>query len=260
MKIFKFKKSALSLGLCTVLCAGAAGCGTDSKDAKGDGMTPAAREHAAMRASLRDSAALYRQRAEELQPQIEALQAEFDSLSGILELDARPEYVEHYRVAKGWKGYDTMAGTGILARLLENGDIEVVASSASGSFTSVTLSSGGESATTQSVAEGSGLNYTVGNVTRVTFIGADASALCGFAAAHKGSPLKLTYNGAKTSSVTLTSRQADMLAFIGEIVEVKNRLDQLDKSYIVAFNKQTLYENEVRKDSVAATEKNKQKN
>lgn len=247
-----FKKSTIAFGLCAALCAGASGCSGEGSEDGGRKMTAAAREHAAMRASLKDSAALYKERAEALQPQIEALSAEFDSLVNNLEVDARPEYVEHYRVAKGWKGYDTMAGTGILARLLENGDVEVVVSSTAAPFSSVTLSSGSESVSTQSVAKGSGLNYTVGKVTRVTFIGADAAALCDFAAAHEGSPLTLSCRGASSSSFRLSDRQAAMLSLIGRTVAVKKRLDDLEKSYMVAFNKQSLYENEVRKDSIAA--------
>ncbi len=227
-------------------------CGCGSKEEHADRSSAAARRHASMRASLHDSVALYTEKSLMLESKIDSAKKQFDELVSKMEATSPEEYVEIYRVLRGWRGYDTMAGTGIIARLLENGDVEVVASSASGPFSSVSLSAGGESVSTQPVKSGSGLNYTVGNVTRVTFIGADALALCDFAEAHEGDALTLTYNGSKTSVLKLTPSQAEMLSFFGRITAAKKQLDTYEKSYMVAFNKQMLYRSEVRKDSVAA--------
>lgn len=250
MKLFGktiVRTAAVAVGLCLA----AASCGSDGEK-KETKMTKAAQEHAAMRASLKDSAALYKQRTESLLPKMEELQKEFETLNLQFEIDNRADYVEIYRVAKGWKGYDTMSGTGILARLLENGETEVVVSSAAGKFSSVALSGGGQSVATQPVKDNSGLNYTVGNVTRVTFIGADAKALCNFADAHRNDALTLTFRGASTSSIKLSKSQTDMLALFGRVATVNHDLDSVNRCYMTAFNKMTLYEDEVRKDSAAA--------
>lgn len=246
-----FSKSIVPYGLVVLMSSAVCGCGS-SGDKNGDSLTPAARQHAALRASLRDSAAFYSQSAAEIESELDSVKSEFEILVSGMDATDRGDYVEIYRVAKGWRGYDTMAGTGVLARLLENGDVEVVASSASGPFSSVTLSADGESVVTKPVKEGGGLNYTVGNITRVTFIGADALALCDFAEEHKGETMTLSYVGAKTSVLKLSSSQADMLAFFGRITAVKKRLDTLERAYMVAFNKQMLYQSEVRKDSTEA--------
>lgn len=249
MKISHYLRVCPSvLFVATVLWA----CGDKkSGDTDSKSQTPAAREHAAFRESLRDSAAYYADRADLLKAQVDTLNSRFETLNAQLEIDDREEYVEIYRVAKGWKGYDTMAGTGIIARLLENGTVEVVASSSAGPFLYVSLSAGSKSISTSPVPEGGGLNYTTGGISRVTFIGPDALALCRFADEHKGETLTLTYKGAKDYSVKLTGKQAEMLSLLGEVTVLKNELDQLNKDYMVAYNKQILYENEVNKNQSA---------
>lgn len=234
-----------SLALASASCGKGGGGSADS-------LTPAARQRARMRDSLRDSVALYGARASALQAEIDTLATQFDTLLAQFEIDDRKEYVEHYRVARGWRGYDTMSRTGLLARMLEDGSIELIATSTSAPFTSISLSSGGDSANTASVSPGSGLNYTVGGVTRVAFAGADARSLCDFAARHEGSLLTLTFHGKGTQTLTLSAEQCAMLSLMARATDTKERLDRLEREHMVAFNKWQLYTAEVNKDSIAA--------
>ena len=246
MKLLKYSLPALLLGS---LLTG--GCKSDEKSGE---MTPAAREHAAFRASLRDSMNLYNSSAASLKSETDTLQKEFEALYSRLEVDDRKEYVEIYRVAKGWKNYDTMSGTGLLARILENGNVEVIASSDKGSFSSIELSSEGDRFITEKVPESAGFNYTVGNQSRVTFSGNDALAICNFALSHKDSAIKVIFRGAKSNTISLTNAQIEMLAIIAETVGIKEKLDKTQAEYMKAFNKYNLYLEEVRKDSLKASE------
>lgn len=229
-----------------------ASCG--SKSDKPAETTRAARQHAAMRASLRDSAALYASRLSQIQALIDARQPKLDSLLSLFEMDVRPEYVEHYRVARGWRGYDTMASTGILARITEDGTPELIASSASGKFNSLELTDGSQSVALAPVTS-SDLNYTVGGMTRVAFMGDEVLELCRFAAVNEGKPLKVVYKGGVGGTLTLSASQKSMLALIARTFDTQKEIESLNRQFTVAFNKQQLYEGEVRKDSLEASKK-----
>lgn len=248
------KYQGILSGVCAALLSGAViSCGGEGKNA--DSLTPAARQHAAMRASLRDSVEKYSRLASSLQAEIDTLTPRFNSLLDCFEMDIRPEYVEHYRVARGWKGYDTMSATGILARLTEDGTPELIATNSGMPFTSVSVEADGDKASTSPVAQGTDLNYTVGNVTRVAFIGDDALRLCRFAAARGQSDIRLVYSGKTSSAITLSRKQKDMLALMARAIDTKQRLDSLERKHMAAFNKMQLYQGEVNKDSTAAVTK-----
>lgn len=170
-------------------------------------------------------------------------------------MDTREEYVEHYRVARGWRGYDTMSKTGILARMLEDGTVEIVATNTSIPFVSITLSADGESVKSDDVQRGSDLNYTVGNTTRAAFMGEDAQRLCDFASRHVDGSVTLSFNGAKSQRIVLSQRQKGMLAIFSRVISAKQQLDSLQRGFMVAFNKMQLYRNEVTKDSIANSKK-----
>lgn len=196
---------------------------------------------------LQDSVAIYRAQAEELLPEVESLKKEFDSLNNKLVTDNGTEGIEKYRVLPGWKGYDPMSKSGIIARLLESGDIEIVATSTSGAFSSISLSAGGQSVSTGSVSSGSGLNYTVGNTTRVTFIGKEALNLCNFAKSHSNSTITLNFKGGSNSSVSLSKSQTEMLATFASILDAESKYEAARKKYMLAYNKMTFYDEEAKK-------------
>lgn len=240
-------KSYYAVTVLLTLC-GFASCSGGSGDKES---TQAAKQHAAMRASLRDSVTHYAARVESLQARINELQPAMDSLLTLFEMDIRPEYVEHYRVARGWSGYDTMAATGILARLTENGTPELIASYKGGKFNALELSDGVNKCAL-SVVTSPDLNYTVGGVTRVAFMGDEVLAFCRFVADNEGESLKVRFVGGNAGSIELTQAQKSMLALMARAIDTQKEIDELNRGIMVAFNKQQLYANEVRSDSIKA--------
>lgn len=223
-------------------------CGCDLKnDKKDNGPTRAALDHKAWRASLTDSVDSLHNlydidalRIDTLHMAIEKTATKFVEVSD-------PMLVEKYKVLNGWQGYDTTSGTGVLARLLEDDTIELVVTSTAGKFSSITLSSEGESVSAGPVERGGALNATVGNVNRVAFNNAESVAE--FVWNHQGRPVTMRFsNGA---SIALSENQKNMIGQTWYLLNLQKELNELERHQVVIYNKIELFKSEVAKDSVS---------
>lgn len=228
-------------GILLIACA-------DKKDHAAEGATKAYRDHKAWRASLKDSVdslkVLYDLNIE----QTDVLHSEFEQSVSLFDVISDPVLVEKYRVLKGWKGYDSTAGTGVLARLLEDNTIELIVSCAGERFTSITLESESQKVASETVPEGNALNTTIGSVCRVAFN--NAAPLAEFVYDHKDENVLLRFSNGK--SIVLTSGQKNMIAATWHLLSTQKRLNELEAQQIVLYNKINIFESEVAKDSLAA--------
>lgn len=190
--------------------------------------------------NLKDSLDLYRQQNDTLQSRIEAVRSEFTALVSDFEIVTDPMLVEPYRVVRGWKGHDTTGRQGILARVLEDGSIEVVVTAA-GDFSSVTLSSSGESVKSCTVPAGNALHTRTGGLTRVAFN--EAAPLAAFVAGHISKPVTLTLSGGK--SFTLNGAQKKMMADSWRFASLQKELNELERRESVIYNKMQLVRTKV---------------
>lgn len=218
---------ALPLGwLCA--CSGAGG----SADSAADPGTSVEDRRQAWCASLRDSVESLQGEYDACQEQVESLRGRFASLLDRFEIVDDPMLVEPYRVAKGWRGYDTTGRQGVLSRVLEDGSIEMVVTAA-GDFSSMTLSSGGGSVSSQTVPAGSSLHTSMGQLTRVAFN--NAAPLAAFVAEHVDDPVTMTLSSGK--SFPLSGAQRRMIADTWEFSALLDRIHELEKRESVIYNK-----------------------
>lgn len=226
---------ALPLGwLCA--CSGAGG----SADSAADSGTSVEDRRQAWCASLRDSVESLQREYDACQEQAEALRGRFASLLDRFEIVDDPMLVEPYRVAKGWRGYDTTGRQGVLSRVLEDGSIEIVVTAA-GDFSSMTLSGGGESVGSETVPAGSSLHTALGQLTRVSFN--NAAPLAGFVAEHVGNPVTMTLSSGK--SFPLSEAQRRMIADTWEFSSLLDQIHELEKRESVIYNKLQLCRDKV---------------
>lgn len=225
------KKLLLALPLVCLCACGGAGEGSDP--AAGEkGAPTAADRREAWRGSLADSVDALQVRYDECQEECERARERFATLLERFEIVNDPMLVEPYRVEKGWKNYDTTGKQGILARVLEDGTIEIVATTA-GDFSSITLSSGGECVSSGSVPSGNALHATVGSLTRVAFN--EAEALAAFTATHRDQPVTLTFSNGK--SFALSKAQKDMIADTWTFAQTLAEINELERRESVIYNK-----------------------
>lgn len=230
-----------------------ASCGAGGGSAN-RGPSKAYKDHKAWRVSLTDSVDSLRNLYDQNIDKIDELHSEFELAAIQFDVVSDPILVEKYRVLKGWKGYDPYAGTGVVARLLEDNTIELVVSCASGKFSSVTFESGAESVSSENVPEGNALNTTMGGVCRVAFN--NASSLAEFVYTHKEDNVLLRFSNGK--SISLSPKQKAMIAATWHLLYTHRMLNELEARQVVVYNKLNLFESEVAKDTAAMSESSKE--
>ena len=169
------------------------------------------------------------------------LRVNVDSSQQLYEVVADPVLVEKYRVPRGWRGYDSTRGTGILARLLEDGTVEVIATHSGAPFSSITLSCDGESISSATVPPDGSLNTTNGGVTRVAFN--DALSLARFVADRVSKPVTLSFSG--RGSIKLSDRQKKMMSDVAALPTALKEVNELERNMPVIYNKIQVFRNKI---------------
>lgn len=224
-------------------------CSCSGENKKSNGPSQASRDHAAWRASLTDSIDSLSALSESLQTQLMQSRTVLDSLAAEFDVVNNPTLVEKYRVAKGWKNYDSTSSTGIVARLLEDNTIELVATLAGGNFNQLSFSANGNSVTTDAVAPDGANNNTIGNVCRVAFCGNKAADVAEFVAHNISSEIKMSYmrSGRSVNTVTLSAAQKKMIAATYNLNDALAATRNIERQLPVIFKKLELFSSETNK-------------
>lgn len=147
-----------------------------------------------------------------------------DSLMALYKVDAErlkpmlkwvktPRMIEGYWVAAQGYNPDFMNSTAIQGRVSEIGEFYIVSSmKPAAAHTSISLSSGSQSASTPAVAYDGESNYRIDGGEIIIFSPAQSDTIGAFAAAHRGQPLTLTFRGKSSKSQKLTAAQTAALA------------------------------------------------
>lgn len=86
-------------------------------------------------------------------------------------------------------------GTGLIARLAENGQFELVASLSGARFTSITVTAPDGSASSETIAPDQALNYMAGGLNTVLFTGSKADSIGNLIADNQLNPITVTFVG-----------------------------------------------------------------
>lgn len=237
---------------CGMLLVALCGCNNGGST---DTVTEAAKAHAQWRSTLNDSVAKYDALQASLLQQTDSLSVDLARLADSFDAVTDPRLVEKYRVARGWKNYDSTSGTGVLARLLEDNSVEIVATASGCSFDAIRFESAGLSAETKPVPADGELNQTIGKTGRVAFNGDDALRLARFVRDNAAGVVMIRYIGAGrvVDKRELTTGQKEMIALTAELHDTQQAVDSLNREYTKAFNKYQLYKQEVEQDRAAKT-------
>lgn len=220
--------------LCCTACSGPAGRGEKSP-------SQIEQRYAAWLTSLNDSVDSLQNLYNISEQRLAELRANVDSSQQLYEVVADPVLVEKYRVPRGWRGYDSTRGTGILARLLEDGTVEVIATHSGAPFSAITLSCDGESISSATVPPDGSLNTTNGGVTRVAFN--DALSLARFVADRVSKPVTLSFSG--RGSIKLSDRQKKMMSDVAALPTALKEVNELERNMPVIYNKIQVFRNKI---------------
>lgn len=182
--------------------------------------------------ALKDSVNKFQEQFDAIEIESKTVRGEFNLLLERFEVVTDPLYVEKYRVVRGWKDYDTTGKQGIISRVLEDGTIEIVATS-NGDFNTITLSNGSETAVAGPVPAGDALHTTINGFTRVAFN--NAGNVAEFVYRHSSEPLTLSFSNGK--KFNLSKAQINMIADTYAFSLSEKRLSELDRQKTVIYNK-----------------------
>lgn len=137
-----------------------------------------------------------------------------DSLRHLIKYVENP--IEGYYVAASVNPSAFIGTNGIQARVTPGGDFYLISSLKAKvvKSTSVSVSAGGASASTTSVAYDGERNDRSMGAEAITFLGAECDTVGRFVAEHLGAPMTLTFTGAGSYSMPLPSAQAEEVALM----------------------------------------------
>lgn len=214
-------RKEIIIGMIGLLMVSAAGC---KKVVKSE----AAAEHEAWTASLNDSVAAIRAQIEadmltidSLHQQVGALLADFDRVDD-------PRQVEPYTIAKGWRARYPLTDTGMIARLTEGEELELVAALKGGTFDRVRVEAPGVGeCSTAVVPHDQALNYRAAGLNTVAFTGAKADSVADLIAKAPEGKVSIYYGGQRR---TLAADQQQMIAKTWRLYNAHRRAQQLERS------------------------------
>lgn len=159
------------------------------------------------------------------------LQIENERLSSAILFVENP--VEGYYVSTAAVKGDFIGTTGVQPRITPEGIFYIVSSvNHPVKSTAVTLTCGGETATSATVAYDDERNYRRNGIEVITFMASECDTLGRFALAHRDRSMKLTFEGAKPYTIDLPASRVEELASVYEAASAVNRgkKAQLDKA------------------------------
>lgn len=209
----------------------------------GEKRTSAAEAHEAWLMSLNDSIDALRLQAEQANAEITRLHEAVDSILPEFERVDNPRYVEGFTVYKGWAGKYPLKATGVIARVLESGELELVAALNGGRFKALAVNAGGDQAQTAEVPFDQALNYRAGNLNTVAFSGGKADTVAMTVAMHPAADVTVSFlNGGKVASHKLTAPEKEMIAATWRLTDTYRRARLLERELPLIQQKIMIYE------------------
>lgn len=222
------KKKTAQLLLLTLLAASAASCGQVRK-------SEAAKEHEAWEQSLNDSVAALRASVENDTRLIDSLHQEVGRLLPLFDRIDDPRQVEPFTIRKGWTARYPLTSTGLVARITENENIELVAALAGGTFDRLTVSAPrlGEQST-DVVPHDQALNYRAAGLNTVAFSGLRADSVARLIALAPEGSVTVAYGA---TSRRLPAAEQQMIADTWRLADAHRQAQIKERQLLITDQK-----------------------
>lgn len=217
MRIFTLKVAAVSM------IALAAGCVSRNNE-KGE---QARAEYAQ---SLGDSIAAIERQIDSCNNNIGALRDQVGEQLSDFTTVANPREAGSYIIMTPFKGRYPLKSTGLLARINDNGQFELIAALSGKAFDQITVNGPSVTATSAVVPHDQALNYRTASLTTVSFTGAEADSIGELIADNELNPLTLTYmQGGTVQTWRIPESDAKMIAYTYQLYSTQRELNRLER-------------------------------
>lgn len=152
---------------------------------------------------------------------------------------ANPREVEPYYILSAFKARYPLSSTGIAARMTNSEQIELIAALSGQKFNAIRISSGNQTATSQTVPADQALNYTSGGLTTVAFTGPQADSICMIVKDNQNSPVSLEYlqNGSVAEKINLSDDQKNWIEKTWTVCGSHKEAQLLEKTLLIDSRK-----------------------
>lgn len=179
-----------------------------------------------------------------LKDSVEALRMQIDSCNNtISELKQKQDVwlrdftavsssreVEPYIILSDFRSKYPPKSTGLIARLAENGQFELVASLGGARFTSITVTAPDRSASSEIVIPDQALNYMAGGLNTVLFTGSKADSIGQLIADNQLNPITVTFVGNGPVKVwKIPDDYSKMIMTTFQMYDTQKRINMLER-------------------------------
>lgn len=206
-----------------ILVCGLTAC---SGGSKGNDKSAQAKYEESLRNTLEEAT----RRADSCENRIKNLREQQDEWINDFTTVSNPREAASYMILTSYQKDYPPRNTGLIARLADNAQFELIASLSGARFNQITVESGDESVASGIVPVDQALNYTVDGLNIVLFTGTEADAIGRFIADNELNNIRVIYqNGKTTGMVALTSDKRNMIMRTYQFYEAQREINHLER-------------------------------
>lgn len=217
------KKTLLYCAFAVTVCGCLYSCGgkdnTASKDAQEE-----------YQKSLNDSIDIIKSEIDSCNEQISLLRDTVNVWLRDFRTVAKAREVAPYIIMADAAASYPLNSTGIIARINDSNQFELIAALSGNSFNQISLVAGDQSVVSDKVNKDQALNYEAANLTTVMFTGSAADSIGNFIADNQLNPISLTYlnSGKPIISMKLSEKEKKVISYTYLLYHTTNELHRLE--------------------------------
>lgn len=188
-------------------------------------------ERDAWEASLPDSLARVEHQMDSVRAEISTLSADMEHMLPEFDYVNNPREVEGYYIAKAWKAGYPLKSTGLVARLTQGENLELIAAlSGGGVFNQIRVEAGGKSAETSVVPHDQALNYRMAGLNTVCFSDSAANSVAALIASSaspsggRGANIIFLNDGKQIGSFSYPAKSQSAMTATWNLYSTRSRI------------------------------------
>lgn len=188
--------------------------------------------------SMDDSIAVLNQEIDSCNSAIQSLRTSEDIWLHDFTTVSNPREAAPYIIYSAAKDKYPPKSTGLLARLADNGQFELIASLTGGTFDQIVVESSGESISSEVIPPDQALNYTAGGLNTVLFTGPSADSIGQLIADNDLSTIKLIFmKGKPVNSINIPQMERTMIMASYQFYAAQKEINRLERRIPMLANK-----------------------
>lgn len=177
---------------------------------------------------------------------IASLDSSINRLSSHFTKTSNPKLVENYIITNDFVNYDTESNTGLIARITESNEFELIATLRGGSFNQIMVSDAQSAVKSSVVNYDKALNYKIGSTNIVAFKDAKSDSIGRLISDNEDANLKLKFiNNSTSQSVSFSAKQKAMISRTWQYYNAIREKERLERQSLLLTEKAKILETRI---------------